>query len=191
VDGWPIGAVQMFLGPDGSYRISWRNYAQQAALLENIGQLKPININLKIQEQLHMWNPHVAADDQRRLHMAFDSFRQGVYYSTSEDGWNWSVPTVLLPPEDHQTVKNPQLILWHDRALLIYERNNGAYAVPVNLGESRAELDKSVKITSHVIPLSGSRAMITKEGEVLLLAGGDTSWLLRAKLDDLLDITAK
>ena len=40
-------------------------------------------------------------------------------------------------------------------------------------------------------PLYGSSPLITKEGEVLLLAGADTSWLLRAKLKDLLALCEK
>ena len=185
VGGWPLGAVHMLQDLDGSYRIFWRNYSAQAKSLADIQELRPINVDLKREKQLHLWNPYVLADEKGLFHMVFDSFGTGIYHSTSKDGSNWAVPTALVVPETRQNIKNPQLILSKGKALLIYERNDGAYILPVRLGGAAAKLDKSLKITSHVIPLWGSRLRLTKDGDLLLLAGSDTTWLLRAKLKEL------
>ncbi len=186
VDGWPLGDVHMLQGPDGKYRIFWGNYSAQANSLADIQELRPINLDLKTPKQLHLKNPYVLADEQGLFHMVFDSFGSSIYHTTSKDAWNWAAPTALVLPDTRQTIESPQLILSKGKALLIYERSDGAYILPVSPGGAPAKLSQSIKITNHVIPLRGSRLSLTKNGDVLLLAGSDATWLLRAKLKDLL-----
>jgi len=71
--------------------------------------------------------------------------------------------------------------------VLLYE-TIGAYMTPVQFGGRPLKPWESMKITGNVVPLMGARLTLTRDGEVLLLAGRTRTWLLRAKLNDLLGI---
>ncbi|MCK4625106.1 MAG: hypothetical protein KAV00_07345 [Phycisphaerae bacterium] len=97
----------------------------------------------------------------------------------------------------------PGLFRWHEQAevravklfdakvtkgktVLLYQDLRGAYALPFRFDGKPRRTGEGLKIAGS---LRGSRAIVTPDGEVLLLTGGYTSsWLLRAKLKDLLDI---
>jgi len=187
ISGSPLGGIHMFRGPDGEYRIFWRHYAAAGKSVADIRTLRAINIS---RGQLQLWNPHVTAGENGLFHVVFDSFGQGIYHATSKDAENWSPPAALVEAKDGQSTRNPQLFLAKGKAALLYEQNDGAYLIRLRLGDKAQPPREGVKITNHVVPLSGSRATITPAGEVLLLAGGDTSWLLRAKLQDVLAVKA-
>ena len=175
--GSNAGGVQMFRGPKGKYWLFWCNYAESAYSVDEIREIKPIFMS--VPSRIHVWDPKVAVDADGKFHMAFDNFDNSVHYTTSTDGWNWSVPLILV-----DKAADPQLIINKGRFALIYKGRGGSFLRRGSL-DKPLQLSKPVKITSHTVPLSGSRAAVTSKGEVLLLAGRDTTWLLRARLTDL------
>ena len=156
--------------------------------MTDIRRLDPVTIEHEGGKRLNVWNPHVTVDDDGRYHMVFDDFGRGVYHTTSKDGWNWGLPKPLVEASPRRPVRRPQLIQRGARAVLMYETTGGAYVVPARLGGPAHKPWVGRKITSHTIPLHGSRLTLTADGRVLLLAGGETSWLLSARLRDLLGI---
>ena len=186
VDGWPIGAVQMLEGPDGRARIYWRHYAAVGKSIAEAPQLSPTNV-IGGRPGIHPWNPHVSVDARGLYHLVFGDFGQGIYHTTSKDGLDWAVPAALV---QGGRAANPQLIHARGRALLLCERNDGAYLAPTQLDRRPGRVGRAVKITNHVVPLAGARVAMTPDGEAVLLAGGNTTWLLRAKLKALTALRA-
>jgi len=190
IDGWPISAAHMLQASDGKCRIFWRNYAAQAESFADIRRLRPVDVKLGGDGPMHLWNPHVVADEQGLLHMVFDSFGMGIHYTTSDNGRTWALPVTLIPSQRNQQTTHPQLLMSKGKAALLYERNDGTFLAPVRLADNCARIGDTLKITNHVVPLSGSRMTVTPDGEVLLIAGNSATWLLRAKQDDILACTA-
>lgn len=190
ISGWPIGGAHMLQTPDGKCRIFWSNYASEAESFADIRHLRPIDVELGADGAMHLWNPHVIADEQGLLHMVFDSFGMGIHYTTSDNGWTWALPVTLIPRQDNRHTTHPQLLMSKGQAALLYEQNDGAFLTPVRFDDNGARIGDTIKITNHVIPLSGSRMTVTGNGEVLLVAGESTTWLLRANQDDILACTS-
>ncbi len=180
--GWPIDPVQMLHDAKGRYWMFWRTSAASGETLDELTALSPVRLGLP--EGMQVCRSHVAIDDSGRMHMVFDDFGRGLYYTSSADGADWSPPVWLVGPKPNQGLSHGQLILHQGQGLLIYSENDGAYLCPMTLGKE-VHLGPAVKITNHVIPLSGSRIFVGSSGQVALLAGADTVWVLRAKLDDL------
>ena len=118
-----------------------------------------------------------------RFHMVCDDFGQAVCYLTSADGRTWSGPRVLVRKKDQAPrPTDPQLIRAGERTLLLHA---GAYVLAVDPKGDPVPAGHGIKVTCHLAPLGGAR--IYREGdEVLLLVGTQTTWLLRAKLKNLL-----
>jgi len=79
-------------------------------------------------------------------------------------------------------VNNAQLILSGDKAALIY---SGSLVAPVSFEEGEASVGKAVKITGVYSHLGGATAF-RRGDEVFLVAGSETTWLLHARVKDLL-----
>ncbi|HUW58292.1 MAG TPA: hypothetical protein VMZ92_16765 [Planctomycetota bacterium] len=188
VGGWPLGAVHMFRDKAGRHWVFWREDAASGQAMTDIRRLDPVSIEHEGGKRLHVWNPHVTVDDDGLYHMVFDNFGRGIYHTTSKDGWNWTLPKLLVEEMPGRPVRGPQLILRGARAVLMYETTAGAYVVPARLEGPPHKPWEGMKITNHVIPLGGARLTLTDDGRVLLLAGADTSWLLSTTLRDLLGI---
>lgn len=183
----PIGAAQMLRGPDRRYWLFWRHYAAAGKSIGEIRELRRIEVTGGL-AGLRLRNQHVSIDGRARFHMVFDNVYRAVCHTTSEDGLTWAEPTVLVPPSRGRQVCHAQLIHGKGKALLLCELDGRGYLRPLWFPTDPIDPRGGVKITNHVVPLSGSRATVTQDGEVLLLAGSDTSWLLRAKLEELLTI---
>jgi len=183
--GWPMGGVQMLRDPQGRCRMFWRRYAGSADTVDGITELQ--SMDMPVPEGRDVWNPHVSIDGQGRFHMVFDNFGRGLWYSTSDRGERWSKPVELLPEEEGGGISHGQLVIGGERVALIYETNKGAWLRRGSLADLSA-LAEPVKITHHVIPLSGARLHPAGDGEVALLAGQDTVWLLRGKIEDVVGV---
>ena len=181
----PVGAAQMLRGPDRRYWLFWRHYAAAGKAIGEIRELRRIEVTGGL-AGLRLRNQHVSIDGRARFHMVFDNVYRAVSHTTSEDGLTWAEPTVLVPPSRGRQVCHAQLIHGKGKALLLCELDGRGYLRPLWFPTDPIDPRGGVKITNHVVPLSGSRATVTQDGEVLLLAGSDTSWLLRAKLEKLL-----
>jgi len=185
VGGWPPSGGHMLQTPDGKCRIFWSKYAGQAQSFADITHLRPIDVELGGDGPRDMSNPYVIADEQGLLHMAFNPFLTGIYHTTSDDGQVWAAPTALVSPDKRRRASNPQLLMSDGKATLFYEENGSAFLAPIRFTDNDARIGDPIKITNHVIPLSGSRITVTRDGEVLLLAGSQTTWLLRANQEAL------
>jgi len=185
VDGTPVGSACMFRAPDKQYWIYFGPYAASAKSLAEIRELVPIRVAAEEGTRpMTPRSPHVVVDPEGVFHMVFDRWVKGIYHTTSADGINWDVPTTIVQRTPRGGLSDPQLILAGGKALLLY----GAYLTPVRLDGDPAKAGDGLEVTSHTNPLHGSRMTLTADGQVLLTVGGQTSWLLRAKLEDLLKI---
>jgi len=190
-----MGGIHMLRAPDGRHWIFWRDRAAAAKSIADIRELSPIHMASADDQRssAYVYNPHVTVDGKGLFHMVFDSVKEGAHesprvcHSTSRDGTTWSAPTVILEGFPPGNSAMPQLILAGGKAAVIYE-SRGAYLTPIRFDGPPVKAGRGVKIVGGPMGLHGSRATLTKKGEVLLLAGQDTSWLLRAKLKDLLAI---
>ncbi|HUW57823.1 MAG TPA: hypothetical protein VMZ92_14375 [Planctomycetota bacterium] len=178
--------VQMLRGPKGKHWIFYGEHAGCAPSIRDITKLTPIT--LEKEKNPYLADQHVSVDETGRFHMVFSHHQRGILHTTSDDGRRWSAPTLLVEQtEEHQRLEHPQLVLRGEKAVLLYE-TIGAYMTPVQFGGRPLKPWEAMKITGNVVPLMGARLTLTRDGEVLLLAGRTRTWLLRAKLNDLLGI---
>jgi hypothetical protein len=175
--GWPCGAVQIVEGPRGRHWIFWRNFIGSADSPAGIQALEPIQIDKP--DRLRITDPHVAIGPAGRLHMVFAHPANGIYYTTSADGGQWSAPVLVVGDAGGTRAANAQLILDGKQAALIYETLKGAWLRHGALG-APPTFGPPIKITNHTTPLNGARAALAPDGQVALLAGGPTVWLLQA-----------
>lgn len=184
-----VRTVQMLRGPKGKYWIFYAEHAGCASSIGDITKLTPITMEAGEDKPIYAAEQHVAVDAKARFHMVFSRYRRGIMHTTSDDGRHWSAPTVLVEQQEkNRPLKHPQLVFGRGRAVLLYERI-GAYMTPVQFGGRTLKPWEAMKITGNVVPLMGARLTIIRNGgEVLLLAGGTRTWLLRAKLKDVMGI---
>ena len=175
--GWFGGGAQILRGPGGRCWVFWGRFAGSASHLSDLRELRPFADARPGKEPVR--NPHVAVDGAGAMHMVFIDPRWAVRYSTSRDGRSWSEPVVLLSPAKGRPVFHAQLILDRERAALLREDLAGGWLHRCTLAP-KAAFGPAIKFTNHTIPLYGSRAWVAADGQVALLAGSDTVWLLRA-----------
>jgi len=186
VDGWPLTAPCLIQRADGDCVVLWRRFAASAKSFREIHALEPFTAEEGGPKQVNYFHPQLTADGNGLVHMVFDNFGMGLCHMTSATGLSWSAPTVLVPKKPFRNVSSPQLIWAGNRALLLYSDLGGSYLAPVDLAANTIDTDRAIMITNHVIPRSDSRATATQDGEVFVPVGGDTGWMLRAKMADLL-----
>jgi hypothetical protein len=186
VDGWPLTAPCLLQRADGECVVLWRRFAASAKSFKEIQALDPFTVEEGELKNVNYFHPQLTSDGNGLVHVVFDNFGMGLCHMTSVDGLSWSAPTALVPKKPFENVSSPQLIWAKDRSLLLYSDTRGSYLTPVDLAAGTVDTDRAIMITNHVIPLNDSRATITKEGEVFVPAGGDTGWILRAKMGDVL-----
>jgi hypothetical protein len=185
----PEGPPQMLEGPDGRCWIFWRQYAGSAALFDEIRELASVVLT-GVPDGAGPTEAAVAADSDGLFHMAFASYEHGIGYTTSKDGATWSEVTFPVNKSPKFGVNHPRLIVGDGKVLVLFQCQGG-WLLPIRPGGKPVDPDSGLRITGTVVSLYGSRPFITEDGEVLLLAGADTSWLLRAKLKDLLALCDK
>jgi len=174
---WPCGAAQLLEGPDGRHWLFWRGYLACAETPETLRELRPIPFEGGAQPDVR--STHVAIDPAGRLHMVLHTGGEGICYSASADGRQWSAPQALGIEARGVQLSGAQLILDGAHAALLYGTSHGAWLCRGAV-EPAPKFAPPVKISNHVIPLCGSRACITRDGQVALLVGKDSAWLLRA-----------
>jgi hypothetical protein len=183
--GWPPSGACFCTGPDGKQWLFWRNMAGSGKRLEDVAELTPIHMPPVKGRKPSLRNVCVRRDGPagNRFHMVCDDFGQAVCYLTSDDGRTWSRPRVLVGKGDPAPrPTDPQLIAAGKRMLLLHA---GAYLLAVDPKGNAVPAGHGIKVTCHLAPLGGAR--VYREGdEVFLLAGTQTTWLLRAKLKSLL-----
>ncbi len=175
--GWPWGAAEFVEGPDGRRWLFWRNYVASLDEPDGTCELRPIQFEGGGKPEPRGLHP--AIDSAGRFHLLLSTWPGGLCYSTSPDGQKWSAPAPLDVGKAGATIEMAQLLLDGPRAALLYEALNGTWLCRGTL-EPAPKFDPPVKITNHVIPAQGSRACVTPDGQVTLLAGDDTVWFLRA-----------
>ena len=177
IAGKPCGAAQLVEGPKGRHWLFWRNYVACADTPENIRQFQPIAFEGGAKPRIRTAHPVI--DPAGRLHMVLNTWREGLCYSTSADGQQWSSPRALAVGKARAHLTGAQLILDGTRAALIYETLGGAWLCRGTV-EPAPKFGPPIKITNHVIPPCGSRACVTPDGRVTLLVGKNSAWLLWA-----------
>ncbi|MBM4033476.1 MAG: hypothetical protein FJ291_17070 [Planctomycetes bacterium] len=177
IGGSPCGAAEFIEGPNGRHWLFWRTYVASADTPEGIREFQPIQFEGG--GKLDSRTVHPAIDSAGRLHVVFNSWREGLCYSTSPDGQKWSAPAPLDVAKPGGMFEGAQLILDGPRAALLYEALNGTWLCRGVL-DPAPKFDPPVKITNHPIPARGSRACVTPDGQVTILTGDDTIWLLQA-----------
>ncbi len=177
--GLPLGAAQIVRARDGRYGLSWHGHIGWGATPGEIQELRPLRE--ATDRPSNTCNSHLSVATDGRFHLVYDDFRGGILYATSADGLQWSAPRRIVDAEGPNPGSHPQLLLAGDTAALLYETNTGAWLRRGQV-EPEPRFGPPVKISGHGVPLSGSRACVTGDGQVVLLAGQDTIWVLRADL---------
>ncbi|HUT61774.1 MAG TPA: hypothetical protein VNA25_28380 [Phycisphaerae bacterium] len=184
--GWPPTSPCMTVGPKGKQWIFWRNHGGCGESLDEVRELTPFRPRMDAGPRpCSHWNPHVTLGPDKRLHTVCDDLGEGIYHMTSADGANWSLPRLLVTAKQaNPNIYHPQLIFWKGKALLLYREYGDARIAPIKLDGEPLVAGAGVRIGWHMTGLSGARAFVHKD-EISLIAGMDTTWLLRAKLADL------
>ena len=165
----------------------YRGLGGCAETLDKIRELAPLKMpGLK---DLRVRNTHVACDDEGRMHMIFNTpDRRHIHYSASPDGNQWSRP-VRLANMAGGVISKGQLILDKGRACILYDRSGRGFVRGVTLGASPSA-GPAIKVGHWLAQLGGAGLHRTKDGQVLLVGGGDVGVLMRAKLSDLMKLPA-
>ena len=177
--GVPCGGVHLAGGPDGRQWLFWRDRLGSGPSLDRLEPLRQYRIEGA--RLTNMSSPHVTIDPEGRLHMVFLDHQRGICYATSDDGQQWTAPVSLVEGVRGGYYGSVQLVLDRERAALLYSDTKGGWWRRGTLVPA-PKFEPPVKVTNHVIPPCGSRACITPDGQVALLTGSDTVWLLRAPL---------
>jgi len=187
VSGLPIGGLCMLRGPGGKAWIFGQKSAGAGESFGDIQELRPIVLKDVDDGAIFPRNPHVTVDANKRFHMAFHGGPEGIYYSTSDNGLEWEKPGLVVKRDPNADPEDPQLIRAKDGALLLYSCLKGSFILPVDLSGKPAQAATGLKITNYEVPLGGSRISMDGDGRVFIIAGENTTWLLQAKIEEMLN----
>jgi len=79
--GWPPGNLQMLTGPDNQ---TWLLYRLQYAVADTpaeITEFKNLEVPVTSEQRSHARNPQATVDAAGRVHLVWDHFALGLYYS--------------------------------------------------------------------------------------------------------------
>jgi hypothetical protein len=169
--------------------VLWREYSAAGKSFGDIQTLTPFAAAEGELKQVNYFNPHLSADGNGPLHLVFDNYERGICHTVSDDGLSWSAPRPLTPKKPLKfSSLEPQLIWSGGRAMLLYTTLGPMYLAPVDLNAGTIDTDRAVPISvvQYGMPLGGARAKVTRDGEIVIHSGGYTSWMLRARVADVL-----
>ena len=188
--GWPASSASMVTGPSGKQWIFWRDMAGSAKTLDGVEELTPIQVqgrNIHGKE-VNLWNVHVVVDNRKQFRMVCDDFGEAICHLTSADGRSWSQPQPLVKRKEKDrgpSLTDQQLILIGGKEFLLY---GGTYLLELDMKADAVFFGEGIKVSSYLAPLAGARAFC-KGDEVFVMTGTETTWMLRAKLKDILAAT--
>ena len=188
--GWPASSASMVVGPKGKQWIFWRDKAGSGETLDDVKGLTPIEVKGRMinGKEVNLWNIHVVVDDRKQFRMVCDDFGEAIYHLSSADGRSWAQPRLIVDSKTKDrgaSLTGPQLILIGGKEFLLY---NGAYLRPVDLKAKPISPGKGIRISGGFGSPGGSRAFC-HEDEIFVMTGTETTWMLRAKLKDILAAT--
>ncbi len=189
--GWPASSASMVVGPKGKQWIFWRDKVGSAETLDDVQELTPIQVKGRMinGKKVNLWNVHVVVDDRKQFRMVCDDFGEAIYHLSSADGRSWAQPQVLVERKEKDrgpSLTDQQLILTGGKEFLLY---GGAYLLELDLKAGPVTAGEGIKVSCHLAPLAGARAFCHRN-EIFVMTGTETTWLLRAKLKDILAATA-
>jgi hypothetical protein len=178
----------MARAPDGRYWLFVDNWGGSAGSPGHIRRLSPI----EPEEDSRAWygTPSFAWDSQHRMHMVYLHWggKRRVRHVMSEDGKTWGKPVTLATVEGGGLIGSLQLVLGKEGTALIHE-GAGLWLTRLRPGGDATGLRRvgaATKITGPFSPGGGASLAVTPDGRVVLLVGGDTVWLFRGKLAEIL-----
>jgi len=189
--GWPATSASMVVGPKGKQWIFWRDKAGSGETLDDVKGLTPIEVKGRMinGKEVNLWNIHVVVDDRKQFRMVCDDFGEAIYHLSSADGRSWAQPRLIVDSKTKDrgaSLTGQQLILIGGKEFLLY---NGAYLRPVDLKAKPVSPGKGIRVSGRFGSPSSSRAFC-HEDEIFVMTGTEMTWMLRAKLSDLLAATA-
>lgn len=189
--GWPASSASMVVGPKGKQWIFWRDKAGSAETLDSVKSLAFIQVNSRgiNGKTVNIMNVHVVMDNRKRFRMVCDDFGEAIYHLTSKDGLHWGNPKLLVDRKTKPrgaSLTEQQLILIGGKEFLLY---GGAYLLELNLKAEAAFVGEGIMVSNYLASLAGSRAFC-KGDEIFVMTGTETTWMLRAKIKDILAATA-
>jgi len=188
------GIGDMFTGPqmlqrrDGTCWVFWHDCVASAKSFAEIRELGRFTLAQPAGEHVGVSAECVVEDDAALLHMVFTCNGHEVFHATSRDGLTWEATKRVLTLGPDAFLNHPKAVFQGSQAALFFSLSDGSYVVPLRLDGRMLTRKDCVKITNHVIPMEDSPPMLTKDGDVLLVVGKETPWLLRAKLKDLAEL---
>lgn len=172
------GSPQMLRGPKGQRWLFCGQYAGSAPSLAELRRLESLEFPPARVRALAT-SSHVAIDGRGTFHVVFVDTRRRLAYCRSTDGRSWSAPSPLELGARRSSPSGAQLILDGDRAALLREES-GVTWLHRGVVSPKPAFGPGIQVANARVPLRGSRAWVGPDGEVALLAGLETVWLLRA-----------
>ena len=127
----------------------------------------------------------MTVDQRGTVHMVFDNFHRGIWYTRSKDGTAWNEPAERFSPPQDRSASHPRLIVRGERAAMVYVAG-GANMRHGTFEGNAPKMGRPVKIATHTAPLSGAGGVVATEGKLHVVVGSKTLWRLTAELKDIL-----
>ena len=177
---WPRGMPWLLEGHDGQHWLFWRGLVGTAKSPDGIRQFE--RMQFAARPRAYPMNPHAAVDADGRLHLVFSHFQKEIYHATSDDGLHWTEPQPVFEHPWRGQVRRPQVVFHGKRVALIYEDSHSITYCAQGVLEPQPRFAQPIRLNNWMAPTNGARVHVTPDGQVLLLAGKDTVWLLRSYL---------
>lgn len=190
--GWPASSASMVVGPKGKQWIFWRDKAGAGVTLDDVQELTPIEVRGREinGKSVNLMNVHVVMNDRKRFRMVCDDFGEAIYHLSSKDGLHWGNPRLLVDRKTKNrgaSLTEQQLIMTGGKEFLLY---GGGYLLELNPKADAVFVGEGIMVSTHLASLAGSRAFC-KGDEIFVMTGTETTWMLRAKIKDILAATAR
>jgi hypothetical protein len=180
--GWPLGAMH-WLRVGDDFRLSWRTAMATAASPAQITGLSPISLP----QDRNLWflDPHVTRDPAGQFHMVAHDMSRGVVYATSADGKSWSEAVLVVGKEPNSSGGGqPHLFVDGPRVALIYQDRYDTVLRRGTLADLHsAKLSPPVALGAAEASPAGCRWQRVDD-QIVGFTGGESPWLLRAKVAD-------
>ncbi len=140
----------------------------------DIGQLSPLKLETPKSGRTTN-NLHATFDNRGRCHLVFDTFGQGLYYTSSDDMQTWQTAVTLGSHEPNSSIGHGQIIWNGDRAVLFHETNQGLWLRHCFGRDQNQQLTwtNPVMVLDHRLAIGRSSIVVDRSNSRILLPAGN------------------
>jgi tetratricopeptide (TPR) repeat protein len=180
INGAPAGMARMTPGPGGKHYLISGTSAAVGDSPAEVSAFQPLGC-----PQVRGAGNSAGAWDGTHLHLAIvDAASRTLWLTRSKDGSTWDDLRQVAQAPENSGLDRPRLLVADGRLLIFYEFNSGLYVQDAPLADL-SKLSKPLHITDHINPATG-QPWLMSDGTLLLLAGRNTTWLMRCDVRKLL-----